>query len=39
LYDWIGFFDLDEFLCFVNDNNITDYLQKAPEDTACIKIN
>lgn len=30
-YDWIAFFDVDEYLCFTEHNNIKDYLSTFPD--------
>ena len=39
LYDWIAFFDCDEFLCLTKKNNIKDYLIEFPEKCDRIAIN
>jgi hypothetical protein len=37
-FDWIAFFDFDEFLVLEKDNNIKDFLSKIG-DYQCVKIN
>ena len=38
-YDWIAFFDFDEFLVFQKSNNISDYLSTFPDDCQAVLIN
>ena len=39
-YDWIAFFDFDEYLTFINESNIKSYLSdKIFNDYDCIHIN
>ena len=38
-YDWIAFFDFDEFLILPHFNDIHDYLDKFPTDCQCVLIN
>lgn len=38
-YDWIMFFDVDEYLCLVYNKNIKDYLSTFPEECDRIAIN
>lgn len=37
-YDWIAFFDFDEFLTLVNDDDVKSFLSHF-EDFQCVKIN
>lgn len=38
-YDWIAFFDCDEFLCLNKFENINDYINSFDKDVDCICIN
>lgn len=38
-YDWIAFFDFDEFLILEKDKDIKSYLSRFSEDKQCILIN
>lgn len=35
-YDWIGFFDIDEYIVIEEYNNISDYLSRVPANTDVI---
>lgn len=38
-YDWIGFWDIDEFIEFENDNTISDFLQNSIfNNVSCIRL-
>lgn len=38
-YDWIGFWDIDEFIEFENDNTISDFLQNGIfNNVSCIRL-
>ena len=38
-YDWIAFFDCDEFLCLTKKTNIKDYISEFPDECDRIAIN
>lgn len=38
-YDWIAFFDFDEFLVLEKDDNIKSYLSRFENDKQCVLIN
>lgn len=38
-YDWIAFFDCDEYLCLNNCKTIDEYIDSFPKDCDCIQVN
>ena len=38
-YDWIAFFDFDEFLTLVSDKDIKSYISRFSEECQCILLN
>ena len=38
-YDWIAFFDFDEFLTLVSDKDIKSYVPRFSEECQCILLN
>ena len=38
VYNWIAFFDVDEFLCLTEKNNINEYLDTFPEECDRVAI-
>lgn len=38
-YDWLAFFDADEWLVLNHDSNVKDYLSRFPENVSCVHVN